>query len=269
MALVIAGASGYMGRRTARLLIAGGMRAADLILVSRTPDQLADLAALGARTRYGDFTDPASLAAAFAGAARMFLINAAPDHLPRRSDRPAIHRDAIAAAKAAGIAHVVFLSMIGAEKPGNPYYAIEPALRDSGTRKTAYASRDDFYAAVVAVLASGGHEGQVYNLTGPQYSLRDIAALLGELSGKGIAVVQLYGDELRQDLLARGMDPYVVEIVMKSPGGGAFLADRGDIVSDFPKLIGREARSLREHFAAHRDELLGGAPPAGQEPIFT
>lgn len=304
MALVITGASGYMGRRTARLLLQGGMSPRDLILVSRTPDKLASFAALGAQIRYGDFTDPASLAVAFAGAERMFLINAAPDHLPQERDRQAIHRDAIAAAKAAAVAHVVFLSMIGAEQPGNPYYTVEPALRDSGmrwtmlrtagyadsmgrdarrlyvpqgrigsrddgTRKTAYASRDDYCAAAAAVLATAGHDAKIYNITGPQYSLRDIAALLSELSGKRIVVEQLEGEALRQYMLMRGTDPKIVAMIMKSPGGNAYLGNREDIASDFPRLIGREARSLHEHFAAHRDELLGGEPPPGQEPVFT
>lgn len=304
MALVITGASGYMGRRTARLLLERGVPPGDLILVSRTPEKLASFAVLGVRTRYGDFTDPASLAAAFAGAERMFLINAAPDHLPPERDRQAIHRDAIAAAQAAGVAHVVFLSMIGAEQPGNPYYKVEPALRESGmrwtmlrtagyadslgrdarrlyipqgrigsrddgTRKTAYAARDDYCAAAAAVLAGEGHDGKVYNITGPQYSLRDIATLLSELSGKRIVVERLEGDALRQYMLMRGTDPKIVEMIMKSPGGNAYLGDREDIASDFPRLIGREARSLHAHFAAHQDELLGGAPPAGEEPVFT
>src|SRR5277367_1171632 len=124
MTILITGASGYMGRHTARRLIESGVPAAELILVSRSPEKLAEFASRGARLRRGDFTDPASLVAAFAGAERMFLINAAPDHLPKGLDRQAVHRDAIAAAKAAGVAHVVFLSMIGSEQPGTPYYTV-------------------------------------------------------------------------------------------------------------------------------------------------
>lgn len=304
MALAITGASGYMGRRTARLLLDSGMRPSDLILVSRTPDKLAGFAARGAQTRFGDFTEPNSLATAFAGVERLFLINAAPDHLPKGRDRQAVHRDAIAAAKTAGVRHVVFLSMIGSEQPGSPYYRVEPALkesgmrwtllrtagyadslgrdarrlyipqgrigsRDDGTRKTAYASRDDYCAAAAAVLTSGGHDGKIYSITGPQYSLRDIAALLSELSGKQIVVEQLFGEALRQYMLDRGTDPQIVEMIMKSPGGQAYLGSREDIVSDFSKLIGREAHTLHAHFAAHKAELLGGEPPAGEEPIFT
>jgi NAD(P)H dehydrogenase (quinone) len=304
MSLAITGASGYMGRRTARLLLERGTPARDLILISRTPEKLADFAASGAQTRFGDFTDASSLVAAFAGAERMFLINAAPDHLPKGLDRQTVHCDAIAAAKAAGVAHMFFLSMIGSDQPGTPYYRVEPALkasgmrwtmlrtagyadslgrdarrlyipqgrigsRDDGTRKTAYASRDDYCEAAAAALASDGHDGQAYNITGPQYSLRDVAALLSELSGKTIVVEQLQGEALRQYMLARGTDPEIVEMIMKSPGNAAYLADRTDIASDFPRLIGREAYTLHQHFAAHKAELLGGKPPAGEEPVFT
>ena len=96
--------------------------------------------------------------------------------------------------------------------------------------------------------------------------MREVAALLSRISGKPIEIVRLEGEALRRDLLERGMAPYVVEIVMKSPG--AFLADPGHIASDFARLIGREARSLAEHFEAHRHELLTGSPPKGEEAVF-
>lgn len=304
MALAITGASGYMGRRTARLLLERGTSARDLILISRTPEKLAHLAARGAQVRFGDFTDLASLPAAFAGAERMFLINAAPDHLPKDRDRQAIHRDAIAAAKAAGVEHVFLLSAVGSEQPGTPYHRVEPALkesgarwtmlrtasyadslgrdarrlyipqgrigaRDDGTRKVPYASRDDYCEAAAAVLTGEGHAGKVYNIIGPQTSMREVAALLSELSGKNIVLEQLQGEALRQYMIERGTDPNIVEMIMKSPQHQAYLGNREDLASDFPLLIGREAKSLREHFTAHKTELLGGEPPGGQEPIFT
>lgn len=304
MSLAITGASGYMGRRAARLLLDRGFLPRDLILISRTPERLALFAARGAETRFGDFTEPRSLVAAFAGVERMFLINAAPDHLPKGLDRQAVHRAAIAAAKAAGVEHVFFLSAVGSEQPGTPYYRVEPALkesgmrwtmlrtasyadslgrtarqlyiprgrigsRDDGTRKAPYASRDDYCEAAAAVLTSEGHAGKIYNIIGPQASMHEVAALLSELSGKNIVVERLEGKALRQYMIERGTDPKIIEMIMKSPRHQGYLGNREDLVSDFPQLIGREAKSLREHFTAHKAELLGGAPPAGQEPIFT
>ena len=74
MSLVITGAGGQLGRRTAELLL-DHVEPHDVVLVSRRPDELADLAARGAQTRHGDFDDPTSLAAAFAGGERLLLIS--------------------------------------------------------------------------------------------------------------------------------------------------------------------------------------------------
>ena len=65
--IAITGASGQYGRlATARLIAAG--RARDLILMTRSPDKLADLAAQGCEVRYGDYDRPESIAPALAGA---------------------------------------------------------------------------------------------------------------------------------------------------------------------------------------------------------
>jgi len=127
--ILVTGALGNIGR----LVVAGlerrglGVRAADV-----NPQALAE--AFGSRVdsvRF-DFTDPASWPAAFTGVAVMFLMRP-----PQLSN---IARDmvpALEAAKAAGVAHVVLLSLQGAE--GNkvvPHAKIEAWLRGSGLRWT-------------------------------------------------------------------------------------------------------------------------------------
>ena len=72
--IVITGASGHYGRLATPGLIERG-RAADLILMSRTPAKLADMAALGCEVRYGDYDLPESMVAAMAGAERLLLIS--------------------------------------------------------------------------------------------------------------------------------------------------------------------------------------------------
>src|SRR5947207_2722359 len=68
MGLIVTGAAGHLGRRTAELLLE--LRQPDrLILVTRDPDAIADLARHGADVRFGDFDRPESLAPAFAGGA--------------------------------------------------------------------------------------------------------------------------------------------------------------------------------------------------------
>src|SRR5437899_11615343 len=105
MSLVITGAAGHLGRRTAELLLER-VDPAELILVSRSPQALGDLAARGATVRRGDFDDPGSLVAAFAGGKRLLLIST--DAIGRRVPQ---HANAIQAARAAGVRHVAYTSI--------------------------------------------------------------------------------------------------------------------------------------------------------------
>jgi hypothetical protein len=58
--IVISGASGQLGGLVVKELLARGVPAGDLILVSRTPDKLDEFRKLGAATRFGDFAKPES-----------------------------------------------------------------------------------------------------------------------------------------------------------------------------------------------------------------
>jgi NAD(P)H dehydrogenase (quinone) len=219
--IAITGASGQFGREATRLLIEGGVSPDRLILVTRSPDKLADRAAQGADVRKGDFDDADGLVEALAGAERMLMISGT-----RVGFREPQHRAAIEAAKSAGVRHVVYTSFIGAVE-SNPSLAVkdhvitERMLRDSGLAWTvlrdaqygeavveamaplmiasgemtslagaghmAFVCRDDCVAAAVAVLQGEGHENQVYQLTGPELvSYREVAALVSELTARPI-----------------------------------------------------------------------------------
>ena len=196
--LAITGASGQLGRRAAELVLAR-YAPRNVILATRTPDALAELAARGADVRYANFDEPASLRAAFAGAERLLLISA--NDLQRRI---AQHQAAIDAAKAAGVRHVIYTSGTRPAPP-NPavvapsHYATERALAASGLTWTvlrnslyadyqaaeakravetgalvhnrgkgrvAYVARDDCAAAAAAVLLQGGPAGVVPDFRG-------------------------------------------------------------------------------------------------------
>ena len=81
--LLVTGASGQLGRSVINhLLDTFKVPAAQIIATTRTPANLADLAARGVIVREADFDDPASLAKAFAGADRAL------DHLDQRTCDP-------------------------------------------------------------------------------------------------------------------------------------------------------------------------------------
>jgi hypothetical protein len=83
--IIISGASGQLGELTVKELLKRGVPASDLILVSRTPEKLAEYAKQGASVRFGDLTKPESLAEASSGT-RMLLIRSvwAKDSRPER-----------------------------------------------------------------------------------------------------------------------------------------------------------------------------------------
>lgn len=157
--IIVTGASGAFGGAAAQSLLAR-VPAGELSLLSRTPERLAHFAAQGAQVRHADFDDPATLPAAFAGGERMLLISTA-----RVGTRVGQHRNAVEAAVAAGVGHIVYTSLLGAAADGNPaivkndHRATELLIEASGAAWTFL--RDSQYAEAVAgpmvipVLLSG------------------------------------------------------------------------------------------------------------------
>ena len=138
MRTVITGPSGNLGRRVAELLLdEHGVAGETLILVTRNPHRLADLAERGAHVRAGDFDRPTELAAAFAGGSRMLLISA-----DRIGVRIRQHTDAVNAAAAAGVTHIAYTSFVNTDADGNPaaiapeHLATEEAIRAAGLTHT-------------------------------------------------------------------------------------------------------------------------------------
>lgn len=271
---LVSGASGQLGRATAELLLAAG---AEPILVTRTPEAVADL---GCETRYGDYGEPGSLRDAYAGAERLLLISAS--DLQERTEQ---HRAAIAAASAAGVRHVIYTSGLNPEPP-NPavispsHFATEQALAASGLAWTvlrdslyseyqvpearqaiaagalthnrgdgqiAYVSRGDCAAVCAAVLTGSGHEGRVYDVTGPElFTARDLATLYGALGGC----------EVREDSLD--------DDAFTSLLAGAFGGSDDEHARYGAELVASFGRSIREGYMASRSDVvqrLTGRPP--------
>lgn len=198
--IIVSGASGQLGHAVATQLLDLGK---DVICLTRSVDKLADLAARGADVREADFDDPAGLVQAMAGGDKLLLISTL-----RVGTRVQQHRNAVDAARANGVGHIVYTSVVGgglADHPGveqkdhydteqlilqsgaawtflrNSLYAEAvatamaiPALQagskpdNAGHGKVAIVSRDDCVAMAVAVLSQPGHENKAYDVTGPE-----------------------------------------------------------------------------------------------------
>ena len=251
MTIAITGASGGLGRITAELALKE-VDPGEIVLTTRRPEALADLAALGAQVRRADFTDPDTLPSAFAGVDRLLLIST--DAVGGRLQP---QRAAVAAAAAAGVGHVVYTS-VPEPVPGNPALVVEDhagteqAVRDSGlawtmlrnnlyshmqragleqaatsgrlvtnagTGATAYVTREDCAAVAAAVLTQDGHRNRAYDVTGPD-AVRpaDLVALAREIGGGDVELVEVDDEQYTAGLRGAGLPAEVAALLREFLG---------------------------------------------------
>lgn len=295
MSIAITGASGQLGRATTEAVLATLSDPSQLVLITRTPAQLSDLAERGVLVRAGDFDQPAGLADAFAGVERLLLIST--DAVGTRLEG---HVAAIEAAKAAGVQQVVYTSVTDPQE-SNPagvvpdHAGTEQALKDSGLQwtflrnnlyaqlqipviqqaiasgqlvgntgdgATAYLDRGDAAAVAAAVLTGGGHAGETYEVTGPDaLTATDVAALASELGSTEVAVVDVSDADYIAGLVEHAGFPEPVAGLFASFGQATREGYMGNTTSVVADLTGRPARSLRD--VVEPALAAGAAGPAG------
>ncbi len=286
MLIAITGASGQFGRLTAELLL-DHIEPASLLLISRSPEKLADFAARGCSVRKGDFDDRDGLTAALAGADRMLMISGT-----RVGFREPQHTNAVRAAQAAGVGHIVYTSFIAAD-PGNPSLAVkdhlftETLLHASGLEWTvlrdaqyaeavldamgplvvatgrmtslarngrmAFVCRQDCVAAAVAVLLGQGHAGKTYNITGPELlSYGDVGRLLADVSGQPVQFVDTDAEGLYALFDSLGIPRQPVDNLVVS-----------NVPWNSDDMVSFEVAVRDGHFAILSDDVerLTGRPP--------
>lgn len=136
--ILVTGATGKQGGATARALLKKGHNVRAL---TRNPDSPAavELTGLGATVLKGDFDDPASLRAALDGADGMFAMGTSFEGGP---EAEIAQGKALAdAAKEAGIGHLIYTSVAGADKnTGVPHfdskYVVEQYIEEIGVPHT-------------------------------------------------------------------------------------------------------------------------------------
>lgn len=274
MKIGISGASGQLGKAVlSELYGRGGMH--ELVAISRTP-----ATATAAEGRFGDYDEPASLAAAYAGLDRLLLIPSA-DLTPGRRGTQLVA--AIDAAVAAGVKHIVLMSAVGtrqAEEPeiGAPYWRGEQhliattpvwtilrmnyyaeALADEALasleggvltglaeNRVAFVSRGDVAAAAAGILTGEGHAGAIYAATGDErLSGAERAALIADIAGRPLSFLVLSEEQLRGGLAQAGLPEEVVNTVASIQAN--FAAGAFDILTgDVEHLSGRPPKRLRD-----------------------
>jgi NAD(P)H dehydrogenase (quinone) len=282
MSVVVTGATGQLGRLTVEALLRRGVPAPDVVATGRDVTGIKDLADRGVVVRRADFTDPGSLAAAFAGAGKLLLISAS---VPV-DERVANHRRAIDAALAAGVSLVAYTSTLRADTAatviGATHRATEEYLRErrvpsvllrngwylenytgqlplilqngavtgaAGQGRVSAASRADYAEAAAVVLTTEGHAGAVYELGGDEsFTLAELAAAVSAAAGKQITYTDLPAQELARVLAGAGLPAGLAEVLADADLG----LSRGELFTgsgDLGRLIGRPATRLADAVA--------------------
>jgi NAD(P)H dehydrogenase (quinone) len=280
--IIVSGASGQLGGLVVEELLARGVAPADLILVSRTPDELSRYAEMGASTRFGDFTQPESLLAAYAGGTKLLIIslNTRGNPNPRvATERAALQKAAIEAAVASGVQHIVYTSYVDAERNTSPiaidHRVTEADLRASGVAWTAL--RDQWYAenGILGDAQRMVAEGSVTvdpEERGTAYVTReDIAAAAAAVlttPGHENRIYEITGPELvfRSDVarIASELTGVPIEIRVATPEEAAALPEEppsGETLSThFRDLTGRTGTTARQLLEANVESLREARP---------
>lgn len=276
--VALAGATGEIGGRVARLLAARGVPQRLIVRDAARAPQLpgADVVEVP-----GGYDDGEAMTRALEGAAAFLLI---PGH--EGTPRVAAHRTAVHAAAQAHVGRIVQLSFAGAAEDSTftfarDHWATEQDVRAAGVPfviaqmnfyldvlpgfvlpsgeiagpggngKIAAVARDDVAAALAELLIGDGHTGQTYELTGPEaLSLAEIAVTMARASGRTITYLQ---ETIEQAWAARAAydAPDDVKAGWISTYTAVAAGELARVSGDVERLTGAPPQSLAGWLEAH------------------
>jgi len=270
--IVVTGASGHLGGLVARELAARGE---PVRLVVRDAGRAPVLD--GAEIAVADFGDPDSLARALGEGDRAFMVSmhAGPDA------RIALHQSFVDAAARAGVAHVVYVSSLGAGPDaifshGRSHGATEEMLRESGlgwtsirngmytddilgwfdpdgvARETggdgrmSFSYRPELAKSVAVTLTESGHDGKVYDVvTPPPVGLAELARIASEVTGRSYRYEPIGHDEWDARWRALGRDGWALDAGHTSYK--ALSAGEFDVESDdYERITGEKPLTVAQ-----------------------
>ncbi|OZE38350.1 MULTISPECIES: SDR family oxidoreductase [unclassified Rhodococcus (in: high G+C Gram-positive bacteria)] len=278
MTTAVTGATGNLGGLVVDALIERGVAPADIVAVVRNADKASPLAERGVVVRVANYSDSAAMTAALAGVDKLLLVSGS-----EVGQRIAQHTNVIEAAEAAGVGLIAYTSLLAADTSGvslapehkateerlaasgipevflrNGWYwenylgslaqTVESGvlLGAAGNGKLAAASRADFAAAAAAVLTLDDQGGKIYELGGDErLTYAELAAVIGELSGKPIAYKDVSESEYAAILQGTGLPDFVATMLASADAGiarGELDTDSGDLQA----LIGRASTPVAE-----------------------
>jgi len=277
--IMVTGATGTIGKEVVKEL--RGMDARFRV-VARDPKKARKL--LGdVQIVRGDLGDRGSLDAAFEGGTKLFLLG------PGSPTQVADQHNAIEAAKAAGITHVVrssaFVSDTESTVPlGRWHGQTDEELRRSGLKwtilqpeafmqnllgsvgtikqqgaiygtskdgKIAMIDARDIARVAAHALVDSEHEGKTYVLTGPEaVDYAQVAETFSHMLGRPVKYVDLPPEQARLGMLGTGLPEWLVDILLGL--SSIYAAGRGAQVTDAVEHVGgAKPRTIAEFVRDH------------------
>lgn len=287
--IFVSGANGQFARAVIDTILAAG-RGASLAVGTRNVDSpfARELAGRGISVRHADFREPALMRRALQGVEKALFIPTYDSNDQRLQQ----NMNAVDAARAAGVGHVVYPSFLNAtsarvEHSRLVHYPTEMAIRASGlgftilrhalyadilvgdlqetlatgvlrramgTARIAFVARADLGVSAAQVLMREQPSGRVYSETMERtYSGAEIAALIAEVFGKPVRYEAVPSADWPRFMTEKWGVP--AELSKSTQGTMAAMeAGEFDIVSpDYREITGRPARTLLEFLEAVRD----------------
>lgn len=276
MTIAIIGGTGKLGGHIIDALIERGTDPTDILALGRNEQRLTHLSHRGIGIARADLADVTATATALNGAQTVLLISAGDP-----GQRVQLHTNGIAAVQSAGAQRLVYTSALEAPTTkfvlAGDHARTEQLIAESGIPSTimrmgwytenhladfesarqrgviansvgagriASATRRDLGEATAVVLATSGHEGKAYELSGDTaWSFEEFAATARQVLGTPVRYDALTGDQEREQLVAAGLDEATVGFI------AMMNADiRDDVLAltngDLARLIGRPAEPL-------------------------
>lgn len=245
--ILITGVSGHLGSGVLDHLLKT-VPADRLIALARDPKKVERYAAKGVTIRQGDYNDPASLDKAFSGVHTLLLIPTA-DVGPARLGQ---HRNAVDAAKRAGVQHILYTGVIHHDEPGHGFIVsdhqnTEKLITASGIPHTFI--RNGIYLDVLPMLFGNAAEGGVFPYPaapdGVTFALR---ADLAEATAKVVATPALQGKPVELGL----------------PRTHTYA----DVATALSRVVGKPIVHADVPLSAYRDAMVQHGVPAPMADVY-
>lgn len=288
--ILVTGATGTVGKAVLAEVVKSGQKHRAMYRSEKD----AAKAPAGTETVIADFSDQASLAQAVRGVDSMYLVCAP---IP---DLVQLESNAIDAAEAAGVHRVVLNSSLGAGDYGKSFPSwhrqvedklkttkmahcilrpnsflqnilafVAPSVRtqgvfygSTGDARYAYLDVADIAAVAAKALVSSEHDGQTYELNGPEaVNNAELAERITQQTGIAAHYVNIPMEAQEKAMLDQGMPPWLVTALLdlqRYYTGG----QGGDVDNLLATLLGRPPVALDPFLMDHAGEFRNQATTA-------